>query len=229
MKELNKHTLIEALASLPEYEPPSSIWKAIDQELVLQKSVAELEQHEPPNSVWDNIQNDLVLQKSIAELPEYAPPASVWDNIESELPAAQPQRTGRVVPLRRWVRYAAAAAVLIALTIFGLNSISVENTPDSQLSYSVETVEDDVLKKDWNEDEDAFDYLLNICKERVLACDNPEFKSLKMELEELNDAKAMLEEAIGAYGTDAGLIAEMRDIEFARTDIVKRMIETAQG
>jgi hypothetical protein len=66
---------------------------------------------------------------------------------------------------------------------------------------------------------------MNICKERTIACENPEFKSLKMELEELNDAKSMLEEAIGSYGTNANLIAEMREIEFARTDIVKRMID----
>lgn len=225
MKEINKHTLIEALASLPEYEPPSVIWDAIDQELVLQKGVGALEEYEPPSSVWDNIQNDLVLQKSVAELPVYEPPTSVWENIAKELPSEKPQRTGRVVTMKKWVRYAAAAAILGALTIFGLNLISTETTNEAQLTYSVETVEDDVLKKDWNEDEDAFEYLLNICKERVLACENPEFKSLKLELEELNDAKAMLEEAIGAYGTNADLIAEMKEIEFARTDIVKRMID----
>lgn len=225
MKEINKHTLIEALASLPEYEPPRAVWDAIEGELVLQKGVAELAEHEPPSLVWDNIQNDLVLQKGIAELPEYAPPAMVWDNISAELETTKPQQTGRVVTMRKWMRYAAAAAVIGVLTILGLNLINTEETTEGQLTYSVETVEDDLLKKDWNDDEDAFDYLMNICKERALACENPEFKSLKMELEELNDAKSMLEEAIGNYGTNADLIAEMREIEFARTDIVKRMID----
>lgn len=225
MKEINKHTLIEATASLPEYEPPSSVWQAIDQELVLRKGVADLEEYEPPTLVWGNIQNELVLQKSIAELPNYEPPTSVWENIAQELSTRKPQRTGRVVSMQKWVRYAAAAAILSALTIFGLNLISTETEAEAQFSYSIETVEDDLLKKDWNEDEDAFAYLMNICKERVLACENPEFKSLKMELEELNDAKAMLEEAIGAYGTNADLVVEIREIEFARTNIVKRMIE----
>jgi hypothetical protein len=225
MKEINKHTLIEALASLPEYEPPRAVWDGIEGELVLQKKVAEMPEYEPPNLVWNNIQNDLVLQKGIAELPEYAPPASVWAHISETLKTTESKPNGRVVSMRKWMRYAAAAAVIGIVTVIGINQFGTTATSDGQLTYSVETVDEDLLKKDWNEDEDAFEYLMNICKERVIACENPEFKSLKIELEELNDAKAMLEEAIGSYGTDANLIAEMRQIEFARTDIVKRMID----
>jgi hypothetical protein len=225
MKEINKHTLIEALASLPEYEPPCSIWKAIDDQLVLHRGVAALEEYEPPSLVWDNIQNELVLQKSISELPEYAPPTLVWNNIAEQLGMVKPQQQGRVVSMKKWIRYAGAAAVIGILTIFGLELINPIENGDGQLSYHVETVDEDLFKNDWNEDEDAFEYLMNICKERTIDCENPEFKSLKMELEELNDAKSMLEEAIGSYGTNANLIAEMREIEFARTDIVKRMID----
>lgn len=225
MKEINKHTLIEALASLPEYEPPDSVWSVVEGELVLQSGVAEMSEHEPPNLVWDNIQNELVLQKTIAELPEYTPPVSVWDNISETLESTKSQPTGRVVPMRKWMRYAAAVAVIGILTIIGFNQLGTTTTTDGQLTYSVETLDENLFKKDWNEDEDAFEYLMNICKERAVACENPEFKILKKELEELNDAKMMLEEAIGSYGTDANLIAEMRQIEFARTDIVKKMID----
>ena len=199
MKEINKHTLIEALASLPEYEPPTS--------------------------VWDTIQNDLVLQKSVGALPQYEPPTSVWEQISGELQSTKPKQMGRVVSMQKWIRYAAAAAVIGLIAFFGWNKLGTTVTAAEEFAYSTETVDDFLLKKDWNEDEDAFQYLLNICKEKVLASDNPEFKSLKMKLEELDDAKAMLEEAIGSYGTDANLIAQMREIEFARTDIVKKMID----
>ena len=225
MKEINKHTLIEAIASLPDHEPPAAVWAAIGQELVLQKGLNDLEEYEPPAAVWTTIQNDLVLQKSVGEMPQYEPPGFVWEQISAGLPVQKIQQKGRVVSFNKWVQRAAAAVLIGFLAVFGWNQLGTAPTNAEELTYSTISVSDDLLKKDWNDDEDAFEYLWNICKEKVLACENPEFKSLKMELEELNDAKAMLEEAIGRYGTDADLIAQIREIEFARTDIVKKMIE----
>lgn len=225
MREINKHTLIEALASLPIHSPPDKVWNSIEKELVLQKGLSELEEYNPPNAIWDAIQNDLVLQRGVTELPAYEPPSTVWKNISTQLQADKPQEKGRVVSMQRFVRLAVAAAVVGLMAFFGWQQIGSNATAGEEFTYSTETVDEFRIKKDWNEDEDAFEYLLNICKERVLACENPEFKSLKMELEELNDAKAMLEEAIGPNGTDANLIAQMKKIEFERTDIVKKMIE----
>jgi len=223
LKEYNKHSLIEALASLPEYDPPTSVWEKMERELKLHNNIANLKEHNPPSEVWTNLQNELVLQNAVAALSSYEPPSAIWEEIQGELATRKPK--GRVVPLQRWIRYAAAAAVIGVVTLFGLSQFTENTITNSQLSYSVETVSDDLLKKDWNEDEDAFDYLMAICKEKVLACKNPEFQILQTELQELNDAKTMLEEAIGSYGTNANLISEMKDIEFARTTIVKQMID----
>lgn len=205
MKEFNKHNLIEAIQSLPEYEPKDSLWDKISDEL-------------EANPV------DVPLQKCISELPQYEPPAFIWDNIEKGL---QPQKTAKIVRFRR-SSYAAAAAMAVLLAAFGWlmlgdNSESID-LGSGDLAYSTETVDDKLLAHDWNEDEDGFELVMNICNEQKFKCDNPEFKALKAELEELNEAKEELEYAIGSYGTNADLIAQIREIEFARTDLLEKII-----
>ena len=130
---------------------------------------------------------------------------------------------------RKRFQFAAAAVVAVLLAAFGwllLNNTATEiNLEAGQLAYSIETVDDNLLAHDWNDDEDGFAMVMNICNEWKFKCDNPEFKALKAELEELNDAKEELEYAIGSFGTNADLIAQMREIEFARTDLLEKIIQ----
>ena len=201
MKELNKHNLIEGLTSMPEYNPPESIWDGMESKL-------------------EQISSEYPLQKAIQELPSYNPPDAVWSSIAKQLPTAN----ARIIKLNVVWKYAAAAIFLLGM-MFILPDWLTPSDANATLSFSTEEIHDDVLKKDWNEDEDAYEYLMAICKEKTFACENPAFNDLKFELEELNDAKLALEEAIGGYGTNPELIAQMREIEFARTDLIKQMID----
>lgn len=226
MKEINKHTLIEALASLKDYQPPAAVWDHLERELVLQNKVSELRDYEPPTEVWETINNGLVLSRAISNLPVYDPPTTIWNNLQRNLETPKSKPTAIIRQLGKWKQYAAAAAVIGLIALIGLGEWGkTTNAVSETLVFATETIDDQLLNRDWNEDEDAFVYLMSICKEKVLACENPEFKSLKFELEELNDAKNMLESAIGEYGTDPNLISQMREIEFARTNIVKQMID----
>jgi hypothetical protein len=80
------------------------------------------------------------------------------------------------------------------------------------------------LKQDWDEDEDAFDMVLAFCKTENIVCELPEFVTLKSELEELNNAREELKQALDHYGADAELVAQLTRIEHDRSDVLKKLI-----
>ena len=155
MQEKNKHILVEAIQKLPQYEPESLVWLAIDGEL----DVAEKE-----NS----------LQTAIGELPAYQPADTLWDNIESELDT-DIKKNGKVVWLKR-ISVAAAAILLVGNFVFNQN----ENQERVTISYSQETVENVLLKEDWDDDNDAFEMVLAFCKTENIVCEMPEFIVFKI-------------------------------------------------
>ena len=57
-----------------------------------------------------------------------------------------------------------------------------------------------------------------------MLCEQPEFKQLHNELEELTSAKNELASALGDFGTDANLVTQIKEIELERNDIVKKMM-----
>lgn len=207
MKEKNKHILSEALEKLPEHEPKDSLWNFIEDDL-------------------NHSHSNQRLKEGLQALPVYDPPESVWNQIDSELIKSQ-NSEARIIKMgnrRRLFSIAAAVAVLMAAGwwIFGLNG--GENT-DSALAFSTEILDDNLMKQDWNDDEGAFDELMTLCKVKIATCQNPEFVRLQSELDELNDAKEALNQAIGKFGTNANLISQIKTLELERTEIMKEMIE----
>lgn len=201
MQEKNKHILQEAIQKLPQYEPESLVWLAID---------AELEVIEKENS----------LQNAINELPVYSPADSLWENIDAEL-EADVKKAGRVV----WLKRISSAAAVIAFLVIGNFMFNQNDGEESiTISYSQELVEDDILKQDWDEDNDAFEMVMAFCKTENIVCELPEFISLKTELEDLNIAREEVKNALDHYGTDAELIAQLTRIEHDRSDVLKQMI-----
>jgi len=202
MQEKNKHILTEAIQKLPQYEPESLVWLSIDAEL----EVLEKEDH---------------LQNAINELPAYSPADSLWESIDAEL-EGDIKKAGRVV----WLKRISTAAAVIAFLIVG-NAIFNQSTnlENITISYSQEIVEDgDLLKEDWDDDNDAFEMVLAFCKTENIVCELPEFVVLKTELEDLNTAREEVKEALDHYGTDAELIAQLTRIEHDRSDVLKQMI-----
>lgn len=100
MKDINKKTLIEALSSLREYEPPDSVWENIDMEMDGKKALSipsemllSLPEYDPPAFVWDHVESKIgeeaavepIPTELLQKLPLYEPPTSVWDNIENRM------------------------------------------------------------------------------------------------------------------------------------------------
>ncbi len=201
MQEKNKHILQEAIQKLPQYEPEALIWISIE---------AELEVLEKENG----------LQIAINELPVYNPSDSIWENIEEEL-ANDDRKSGRLI----WLKRISAVAAAVVFLIIG-NFVFKQNTGQEKvtISYSQETVDEVLIKQDWDEDDDAFEMVLAFCETDHIVCELPEFVVLKSELEDLNNAREELKEALDHYGVDAELVAQLTRIELDRSDILKKMI-----
>ncbi len=199
MKEINRSTLIEALSMLPQHDPPDELWPVVETELDLLAVLPEKE--------------------SLAEvMAEFDPPGEVWEKVSNQL-----HKEGRVVPFRKWIARIAAAVVLLMASWWALNF----NRPvqdEGVISYSVEVLDPILEKNDWDEDEDAFQQFMALCRNGHFICEQASFKNLESELEELTEAKNDLKEVIGAYGATPELVQQMKEIELERTDILKKMM-----
>ena len=94
------------------------------------------------------------------------------------------------------------------------------------LSYAVETVDEQLFEADWDEDENLFEEINVICQTKTYSCTVPEFQILEKELQELNEAKSDLKQAINSFGKDTELISQLSEIELERTTVLKKMIAT---
>ena len=198
MEEHNKKTLIEALSSLPSYEPKAELWGRIEQAA----------------------EDELLFPKdAIKALPEHEPPAHIWLQIAKTL-----DQKGRVVPLG-W-RRALAVAASLAFVVFSILMLNNQPTgvEEFSISYSTEMPDPLLTNQDWDEDEDAFLQFLEICEAKKYICEQPAFRQLQTELEELTEAKLALKEAVGDYGADAELVTQIKEIELERTDLLKKMM-----
>ncbi len=207
MEEFNRKTLIEALSTLPEYEPGEAVWEALQQRAM---------DEEFPKNIGKN-------------LAEYEPPDHVWDSIERSL-SLEKTSGARIVPMR-WKRALAVAASVALLVVAGWYFFqpSPRQTEQANLTYATETVDDALLERDWAEDEGAFDEFIELCEAKAYVCEQPEFKSLHSELTELTTAKEELETAIGEVGANAELVLQIKEIELERTDLLKKMIAMLIG
>lgn len=203
MEEINKKTLIEALSSLQEHDVPDKVWDAINEEM-------------------ESGADTVFTRQQLHHLPEHEPPADVWDGIENKIDGG----TALIIPigLRRALAIAASLALLVA-AYFLIDDLKPTITVDNAVvTYSEESVDDFLLKQDWDEDEAAFEEFKNMCEGKKYICEHPEFQSLQDELEELTEAKLAISEAIGEFGTDPNLVIQIKEIELERTDILKKMM-----
>ena len=204
MEEINKKTLIEALSSLKEYEPPSSLWENINMELELGR-------------------DEIVSKEMLMDLPEHDPPESVWNNVSQRLD--QNPKVRRLAPgWKRGFAVAASLALLFCANYFINSGLESHESESISLTYSTETIDDQLLVNDWEQDEEAFAMYKELCNAKKYICEHPEFQVLQREFDELSEAVKELEFAIGDFGADANLISQIKEIELERTDLFKKMM-----
>ena len=199
MNELNHNTLQRALQHLPEHEPPVGLWDVLEEALDAEE----------------------MLSESARALPTYEPPAQIWENLEtalSEKPVSR--RVLRVTIVRRLMAAAAVGLVLLgAWWWFQTGHSAVE-----QIVVSQEKLDEQIRASVQEEEDSAFELVQTLCQSRAPVCEQPEFKTLKSELDELTQAKESLRQALGQYGDDAGLAAQLVRIERERSGVLRQMM-----
>jgi hypothetical protein len=193
----------EILKNLPTYEPPEMVWEAIEIRLPL----LEMPTYEPPIEIWDSLENRLVVdEKPVKKLNLSL--RGTWQL--------------RGVKKIYWLAAAASFALLVAasLTFFNKNKIT-----EASITISTETIDNQLLKQDWTEADKDFAMVEEFCKTVVTPCEEPEFQTLKNELDELNKAREDLKNALNTYNSDPDMVAQLSKLENERTDILKKMID----
>ena len=236
----------EILKKLSIYSPPESAWEGIVQTLAaeeaqddkLRDALKKLPIYAAPHFVWSSIEGQLeyseqekkALVQEIKQLPTYSPPISLWEGIEQELESSS-SNTRRLTPvfgLNAWQKYAIAALFMGCLLTFGVvfyQNATSEGNEKITVAYSEEKYDATPIKEDWDEDEAAFAKVEEICQQQAFLCEQPEVKTLKSELDELNEAKLSLKNALGQYGSDETVVAELVAVEKERTAVLKKIME----
>jgi len=180
----------------------------------LKEALNKLPEQQVRTSLWENIDQQLNLQESLEALPTYTPSDTVWEGIEQQL-----DRPTKIITLLRRV---AAAILLLGICTWALTPTSI----DSNIQYSQETFEQQLLKVDWEQDGFNTDELAALCQQQQLACSTSQFKHLKEELTELDIAKETLVQAMNNYGKDALLIAQLKEVEIERSTVIRSIYES---
>ncbi|MBL7825142.1 MAG: hypothetical protein JNJ57_00820 [Saprospiraceae bacterium] len=196
--EYHKITLEKAIEKLPQYEAPAMLWSVIEDAM--------------------NAEDHLSLE--VQSLPQYEAPEQIWAQLDQRLEAMQPKQTWFSVTSRRWMAAAAAVMVLVIAWLF----IPKMASESAEIAVT-QTQLNETLRQPLEEPEDdAFAMINDLCKSRAPVCEQPTFKNLKTELEELTEAKTSIKSALGAYGDDPGLTAQLVRIEQQRTDLLRQII-----
>ena len=224
MIEKNKDILTGALEQLRSYTPDNSIWEAIEENLddqVLHEGLKQLKPINPPEFIWESIDNELSKQETLRNLRQYDPPAEIWDNIAESFSETKIIPISRRAEIFRMMKWVTGVAAMLLFGLFLFKSITVNKT---SISYSEEWIEigDFAFWEDGDQEVEAV--LEELCQENPTACDNPEFKELKEELDFLEKSKQEILGQMNEYDNNTELEIVLTEIELERNDLIKQMI-----
>jgi hypothetical protein len=240
-QEKNRNTLLHSLATLPQYDAPSGLWAALEKDLedaglhdgkeanraTLRRALENLPQYTPPYQSWENIADALdaedMLSADVKKLPQYAPPAKVWEAIEQNLEVAQPWSVKRGRLIRALSAAAAVTGILIGAWWVGTGR-AAQASEGEHIVVTQQKLDQGIVAT-VHEEDPAFQMVQTLCQERLPVCEKPEFKALRSELDELTQAKQGLRTALGSYGDDANLSAQLVKIEQERSAVLRQMIQ----
>lgn len=202
MEEKNRDTLRRALGQLPDYSPGEPLWSRLE---------GKLDQ--------DRAADRDALQRGLTGLPAYSPPPKVWNQLSQAL--EQDQRRPGPARLRRLVIGLSSAAAVVLLCIFAYGRFLSDPPARVALRYSEETVARFAFEADWEREDDNFARL----ETQLVNVRNPQVNSLHEELTELTAARQEVVEMLRQYGQDPSLVRQLGEIERARSQVYRRIIE----
>jgi hypothetical protein len=174
----------------------------------------QLPEYEPSDEVWKKIEAGLsqdTMNKIISQLPMHEPEEETWTHINEQLSNQEPVRIGW-----RWISIAASVLLIAGIAIY-------KQIEGPEIRYSQEKLDKQLLISPGDDSQKQYEMIAAYCKEQAFVCQNPEFRELKSELEDLNSASMQLKEAVGNYNTEPELMAQLSAIEQQKADVIRKM------
>ncbi len=245
--EKNKQNLVQAIIQLPEYEPPDLLWydlaEQLDFEEKIQTPLREMPNYTPPSALWD----ELAIQ--IADTPELKPksstrPAFKWlamvlllalvsyigfgikqskkqAPVETQMaPTEAPKQLKANEPIAQ----IAPAQKQTATKPSKDKNRTNRSNPQPKRTHRTEVVDDVLIMACQQSDDSHYSIIESLCQEALPVCEEPQFKKLKAELDELTRAHDELKNALGNYADEAELVAQLVEIERSRNQILQQLI-----
>jgi hypothetical protein len=187
----------ELIKNLPTYEPPEMVWEAIETRLPL----LEMRTYQPPVEIWESIEIQLVTsEKPVKKL-------SILRGLSKQY---------------SWL--AAASFALLVVASFALY-FNLNKKIEANLVVTTEVVDNQLIQQDWTETDKDFALVEAFCETALPKCEEPEFKNLKTELDDLNKAREDLKNVLSAYNSDPEIVAQLTKLENVRSDVLKKIME----
>jgi hypothetical protein len=84
---------------------------------------------------------------------------------------------------------------------------------------------DDILIMACQQSDDThYSIIETLCQEALPVCEEPQFKKLKAELDDLTRAHTELKNALGNFADEPELVAQLVEIERSRNQILQQLI-----
>lgn len=182
---------------------------------ILNEALKKLPNQPVRDKVWDNIKQELSLQESLQKLPTKIPPSRIWGEIDQQL-----DKSNRTIYVLRSI---AATVLLVGL---GLGWTTLNPPSTAIFTYTQEKIDHRLIQVDWKTEVTDVEELEALCQQQQFACATPIFKTLQIELKDLESAKEELVNAINIYGKDAALIVQLKDLEIERTTVLREMYQS---
>lgn len=239
--EQNKENLRRAIDQMPEYQPPEGLWhdlaELLDFEQKLEAPLQEMPVLTPPATVWEG------LAARIEQTPELKPRSRIpsalkwligallpalfigWWMFQTNSeppppPAAAPEQHKPAEPIAQTIPDNKPA------TTPTLNLPNQRSPPRPQppLAHHTEVVDDVLMMASRRADDPSYDIVETLCREALPVCEEPQFKQLKTELDDLTHAYSELKNALGNFADDTDMVTQLIEIERARYQILQQLI-----
>lgn len=244
LHEHHHDTLRQALQHLPTYAPPSACWTSISVGLDAEQSIAaavrELPSYSPPPAIWEQIENQLeqptlvvvhtrrwtYYRAALAAAFALLLVAAWWLVRPAETPqqaVAQPALETPLAHTEQPENHNQQSTISNQQsTIVGRKPSTVSRTPS--YTYSKQVADAALSAACQSTDEAPFELVEDLCRNAAPVCEQPEFKSLKTELDELTLAQQQLREALGQYADDPDLVRQLVELERERSALLQQLI-----
>jgi len=245
--EKNSEKLARAIARLPEYQPPDLLWhnleEQLDYEQNLESLLREMPTYAPPAAMWEQLSLKIAKDPELAPKPRtragfkwpivvlllalvfsigfwsLKPTPAVLIEEQAPTPAIPelPKPNDAIAQIVSDNRQTAPPIKKIKNTTYALSA-------PPRITLRKEVVDDRLIMAGRQADDPNYEIIEKLCLEALPVCEEPKFKQLKAEFDNLSSAHDDLKNALGDFADDPELVEQLVEIEHARIQILQQLV-----